>query len=140
MRFPLRVLVVDNSIEFIESAASFLALEPIVHMITYALSGADAMEKITIRNPDIVLVNWSLPDMSGLQLIQWVKALPKPPCVILLSLSDFPIYRSEAEQAGADGFIPKGEWSTRFVPVIREIFQVPSAIQDDSVMVYRRST
>ena len=125
MRSPLRVLIVDNSIEFVESAASLLALEPIVHLIASAQTGADAMDKITIRNPDIVLVNWSLPDLSGLQLTQIIKALPKPPSVVLLSLSDFPIYRSEAQQAGADGFIPKADWSTLFFPLIRELFHVP---------------
>src|SRR6476660_8269855 len=52
----LHVLLVDDSLEFLEAAAQFLAAQPEITIVGCATSGAMALEKVAALKPDLVLM------------------------------------------------------------------------------------
>jgi DNA-binding NarL/FixJ family response regulator len=123
---PIRVLLVDDSADFLNSAESFLSLHPAVEVIGCALSGRDALEKIPRLAPDLVLMDWLMPEMNGLEVTRQIKARPDAPRVVILTMYDAPKYRAAARAVGTDGFISKADFGTLLLPVIRALF--PSRI------------
>ena len=116
--FPLRVLIVDSNIGFLESAAHLLQLQPCVQFVSYAVSASDALDQVPLFNPNLVLVSWNLVDSTGLLLTQTLKQGPHPPRVVILSLIDLPIYHTVAKQAGADALICTIDWSDQLFKLL----------------------
>ena len=106
----LRVLLVDNNIEFLELAAQHLAADPTIEVVGSAMSGREALEQVSNLSPDVVLVDLAMPGMNGLELTRRLKALPHPPCVIIVTLYDEPEYRAAALAAQADAFVAKADF------------------------------
>ncbi len=79
--------------------------------------GSQALEKVTALEPELVLMDWRMPIMDGLEATRHLKARPNPPVVILIPLEDDPVLRAAARAAGADGFIGKKELPTK-LPVL----------------------
>ena len=125
----IRILLVDDSIHFIESARRFLSEELGVSVVGSALSGLEAVEKVAQLNPDLVLMDVSMPGMDGLEATQQIKARPKPPVVFILTLYDTPKYRDAAHRAGADGFIPKADFGEKLLPLIYSIFPKTARVE-----------
>ena len=118
----IRILLVDDSLPFIESAGRFLSNELGVEVVGKAISGLDALAQVTKVAPDLVLMDVSMPGMDGLEATQQLKARPDAPTIIILTLYDTPKYRDAAKKAGADGFIPKADFGEKLVPLIQTLF------------------
>lgn len=118
----LRILLVDDNPEFLESAARFLSATPFINIVGCACSGEEALDIIAHIQPDLLLVDISMPGMNGLETTQQIKDLPDPPRVIVMTLLDDPEYRAAASDAGADSFIAKSAFSTAVLPLIESLF------------------
>jgi CheY-like chemotaxis protein len=122
---PIRVLLVDDSAEFLESAARFLATDSILAMVGRALSGLEALEQIELLRPDLVLVDLMMPEMNGLELTGRVKSRPHPPLVIIVTLYAITEYSMAAETALADGWVAKSTFGAELLPLIHTLFARP---------------
>jgi DNA-binding NarL/FixJ family response regulator len=118
----IRTLLVDDSSEFLEAAQRFLATETKVEIIGQAHSGQDAVKAATRLEPDLILMDLSMPGMNGLDATRQIKALPDPPKVIILTIYDNPEYRTAAQAVQADGFVTKSEFGSELLPLIQEIY------------------
>jgi DNA-binding NarL/FixJ family response regulator len=123
---PIRVLLVDDSAEFLDSAARFLATDPAITVAGRAQSGAEAIEQIAALAPDLVLVDITMPELSGLQMTSLVKSRPNAPRVIVLTLYDVAEYAVASQAVHADGYVAKVELSTSLLPMIHTLFDRPS--------------
>jgi len=103
----LRILLVDDSRFFRESAADLLATFENVEVIAQAASATEAFEEITRAQPDLVIMDISMPHMSGLEATARIKTRPNAPAVMLVTLHGGNEFRAAAEAAGADRFVPK---------------------------------
>jgi two-component system chemotaxis response regulator CheY len=110
---PLRLLLVDDSPLFLDSAVQLLSRDPEIEIVGRAFSGEEALTRVAALQPDLVLMDIAMPGMGGLEATRQIKALPKPPRVVILTLYDNPEYRAAAERAGADGFICKSDFDAR---------------------------
>ena len=119
---PIRILLVDDSPEFLESAAGYLANQPDLRVVGRALSGPAALEQAAVLRPDLVLMDIALPGMNGLEAARQIKAWPAPPRIIILTLHDNPEYRSAAAAVRADGFVAKSDFGVQLLPVVRALF------------------
>ena len=124
-RPPLRILLVDDSWAFLGSAEHFLSMEPGLQIIGCVSSGQEAIEQIALLKPDLVLMDVAMPDMNGLTAARKIKALPRGPRLVLMSVHDYPAYRTEAERVGADGFLGKADFGRQLVPLICRMFNRP---------------
>jgi DNA-binding NarL/FixJ family response regulator len=85
-----------------------------------AETGTQALTALATLSPTVVLVDLSLPDMSGLDLIRELRAQQPQLAILVISGHQAARYRQQAEQAGADVYIDKLDAHTMLVPQIRE--------------------
>ena len=121
----VRTLLVDDSPEFLGAAARFLATDPEIEIVGYALSARKAIEEVARLQPDLVLMDVAMPEMNGFVATRQLKERPNPPRVIVLTLYDNDEYRAQAQSAGADGFVAKSEFGTQLLPLIHTLYQPP---------------
>jgi DNA-binding NarL/FixJ family response regulator len=117
-----RILLVDDHAEFLEAAAEALAQEPDIEVVGTATTGEEALREAERLHPDVVLLDWSLPDMSGPKALQALKSRPDGPRVIMLTGHYQASYRAAAAQLGADGFVSKADFDAQLVDQIRQLF------------------
>lgn len=132
MTVPVRILLVDDSPEFLESAARFLSADSQVEVVGCALSGREALEQVALLQPDLVLMDLALPDMHGLEATRHIKVQAGAPHVVILTLYDNPEYRTAAKAVGADGFVAKSEFGTQLLPLLHRLCNdgAPTAPQE----------
>jgi DNA-binding NarL/FixJ family response regulator len=107
----IRLFLVDDNLDFLDSVTRFLSTDPRFEIAGRALNGLDAVHMIPLLQPDVVLMDWAMPGMSGLEATREIKALPNPPRVVILTLYDNAEYRAAAASARADGFVAKSDLS-----------------------------
>jgi CheY-like chemotaxis protein len=122
----IRTLLVDDNPDFLASAAAYLATEPALEVVGHALSGQEALDQTVQLRPDLVLMDWTMPGMTGLEATQRLKEQPEAPRIVLLTLNDTPEHRGAAVAARADGFLSKLAFGTSLLPLIRALFARPS--------------
>jgi len=118
----IRVLLVDDSSEFLRHAGAFLMELPAVDLVGWAYLGPEALDLVRTMDVDLLVLDVSLPGMSGLEVTRRVKAMEAPPRVVLVTLYDEPAYRTAAEEAGADGYVTKKDLVARLPGLIEELF------------------
>jgi DNA-binding NarL/FixJ family response regulator len=109
----MRVLLVDDNPEFLKAAERILTRTPHLEVVGRASSGEEAVDQTRALNPELVLINWTLPGMNGLEATRRITAQPDPPRVLILSPQDYPEYRLAAKEAGAEGFISQAEFGQK---------------------------
>lgn len=118
----IRILIADDSSDFAESATQFLSADPNLQIVGRATSGQEALTKVSEVKPDLVLMDWAMPEMPGPVAMRRIKSDPKAPRVIILTMYDLPEYRTIAKLAHADGFVSKSDFGEKLVPLIYELF------------------
>ena len=119
----MRVLVVDDSAGVLRAVAGFLETLPEVEVVGQALSGDDGFRMAKELRPDLVLVDWMMPGMNGLDTARALKALPEAPKVVLVSLLNGPECIADAQAAGADAFLFKGELTEQLPGLLQGLFE-----------------
>jgi two-component system, chemotaxis family, chemotaxis protein CheY len=117
----IRTFLVDDSADFLESAAQFLAADPKIEIVGRSLSGSDAVARVAALRPDLVIMDLAMPGVNGLEATKAIKAQARSPRVIILTLYDAPEYREAATAVGADGFLPKSEFGEQLVDLIHQL-------------------
>ena len=123
---PIRILLVDDNTEFLESAAHFLAAVPETVVVGWARSGREAIRRLDDLHPDLILMDLVMPGMDGLEATRRIKAQPAPPRVVILTLFDGAEYRTAILEAHADGVLAKSEFGSRLLPLIHDLFDAPA--------------
>jgi DNA-binding NarL/FixJ family response regulator len=70
----------------------------------------EALEEIPKFNPELVLVDISLPGMDGIELIRRVVKKCKTICVLVVTAHDIEFYQDKAIEAGAHGIVSKTDF------------------------------
>ena len=120
-----RILLADDNPEFLETLTRYLAGEPSLEIIGYALTGRDAIEDVARLHPDIVLMDICMPGLDGLEATWQIKLSPVAPIVILMMRHDWPGYRAQALAVGADWCLPRAEIETQLLPFLRGLSSLP---------------
>ena len=118
---PVRILLVDDSPEFLEASERFLSPNPKIIIVGKAVSGKDALRLVEETKPDLVLLDIAMPGMNGLEAAREIKNRTHPPLVVMLTLYDNPEYRTAAGDIRVDGFIPKSDFGTALLPMIQAL-------------------
>lgn len=119
---PVRVLLVDDSPPVLDALAAFLMESTGMDVVETVTSGEYALERTRKLQPDLVLMDLSMPGMGGLEATRRIKTWRDAPRVVALSLHDHPAYRDAARTAGCDGFVSKSEIGDQLMPVIENLF------------------
>ncbi len=131
----IRTLLIDDSSSFLGAAAGFLSGHPRMEVVGRASSGVEALQMIPTLHPDLILVDFQMPGMNGLEVTAKVKAMANAPSVIMLSLFDSNGIGALARKAGADGFVAKGNFVAELMPLILTLFDAQPAPAAESAAV-----
>ncbi|WP_160164693.1 response regulator transcription factor [Pedosphaera parvula] len=118
----LKLLLVDDSPDFLSVASNFLSPHPNLQIVGLADSGVTALSLVQERSPDLVLMDFSMPGMNGLEATRKLKSLIEAPQIILISLHEGFVFSDSAHKAGADAFLTKSEFGERLLDVIGKLF------------------
>lgn len=98
----------------------------------------DALAKLADARPDLVLVDLSLRNGHGLDLIEKIRARDKRPRILVLSMHDDLLYAERALRCGASGYVNKQEPPERLVEAIREVLRGQICVSDEVADVLLR--
>ena len=106
----LKVLIVDDHPTFRSFARELLESEGF-EVIGEAADGTSAVELAIALRPELILLDVQLPDISGFEVAERLRAEGVPAPVVLTSSRDATSYGDQVASSGAVGFIPKAELS-----------------------------
>jgi PAS domain S-box-containing protein len=103
----LRILVVDDYIDGLESLALLLQIEG--HEVETADCGLKALEKAQTFQPQVVLLDIGLPDLSGYEVAERLRELPETRTAFLIAISGYggTEYLEQSKFAGFDAYLLK---------------------------------
>ena len=103
----IKVLIADDHRDFRRVVHDFLDHLPNVSVVGEAVNGDDAITKVEKLFPDVVLMDISMPLMNGIEATRVIKERWPGTKVLIATTHDDPMYRKQALEARADGFILK---------------------------------
>ena len=115
------VFVVDDHPLVRDSLAMLINQQDDMRVCGEAEDMASALRGFVQTAPDIAIVDLSLKEGSGLDLIKHLKARAPAVQVVVLSMHDEKLYAERCIRAGARGYVMKRESSKRIVAAIREV-------------------
>lgn len=116
-----RVLLVEDHPIVRQGLTELIDQEADLSVCAVAESVPEALQAIAAEHPDIAVVDLSLHDTSGLELIKDIKAQGSPTPILVLSMHDETLYAERALRAGARGYIMKEEATERVMTAIRKV-------------------
>ena len=116
---PTRILIVDDHATVRHGLAQLISYEPDLEVCGEAESVSEAITVTEKTHPDVSLIDISLGEDSGFELIRMMKALDNPLKMIVVSVHDEARFVDVARQAGAVGFVSKQQAPSDIVYAIR---------------------
>jgi two-component system nitrate/nitrite response regulator NarL len=114
----IRILLVDDHPIVLSGLRSSLSSHPQFKIVGEASDGAEAIHKATEKNPDVVLMDITLPGLSGIEATRVLrKEVPKAK-VLALTMHDNKEYVLEIIRAGAKGYVLKGTSPSELIQAI----------------------
>lgn len=102
-----RVVVVDDDEYLRLLVFALLSSDPQFQLVGQALDGHQAVEAVKDHRPDLVLLDWQLPGVDGLEALPQIRQLAPGALIVMMSGSIDVRLEAWAIQAGADHFYPK---------------------------------
>ena len=109
---PLRILVADDHKDFRKVVSDYLNRLPNIVVVGEASDGVDVIDKMELLDPDVVLMDITMPRRNGLEATRIIKHRWPLKKVVIATMHESELYRAEAKEANADGFIVKSSLRT----------------------------
>jgi DNA-binding NarL/FixJ family response regulator len=118
-----RILIVDDHPLMRKGLALTLSSESDLDVVGQAADAEEALSVIDKLEPDLVLIDISLPGMSGLELLKHLIALNPDLLALMVSRHDEALYAERAIRAGAKGYVMKLEAGDDIVQAVRHVLR-----------------
>ena len=116
-----RLLLVDDSAYFLDSLRNYIGVFPQLAVAGTAPSGEQAIALNNLLAPDVIVMDVQMPGIGGLAATRMIKALPRAPKVLVLTLHEQEEVRRAAFDAGADFFIVKDRLHDEFPAIVAQL-------------------
>src|SRR5579884_3258160 len=116
-----RVLIVDDHPMTREGLVHLIDREPDLIVAWQAENAAQAMQIVVHEKPDLTLMDITLPDKGGIDLIKDLKAICPTLPILVISMHDESLYAERALRAGARGYITKQAGGAKLMEAIRHV-------------------
>ncbi|GAB6151493.1 response regulator transcription factor [Desulfosporosinus burensis] len=126
-----RVLLVDDHTILRTGLRMFFNSQEDIVVIGEAVCGEEALEKVQLHQPDVVILDISMPGMNGIEAITRIKQLTPDVGILMLTMHEAEEYLQQTMQAGASGYVLKKAADSELLEAVRtvarkEIFLPPA--------------
>jgi DNA-binding NarL/FixJ family response regulator len=125
-----KVIIVDDHPVVRHGLEQIISQDENLEVCAKAEDAKSAFEAIKKHRPEIAIIDISLKDISGIELIKWVKGLDFKVAMLVISVHDESIYAERALKAGAHGYLMKQESPDKIIQAIRQILKGEIYISD----------
>lgn len=115
---PQRILLADDHQMFLEGLERLLGKD--FEIVGTAQSGPELVTLASECNPDLIITDWSMPDLCGLDAVKEIRKSGLDPKCIILTMHEDPTYASEAIESGVHGYVLKRAATSELVSAIEE--------------------
>jgi two-component system OmpR family response regulator len=100
-----RILVVDDEPSIVDAVATALRYEG--YEVVEAATGRDALEAVIRHEPDLVVLDWMLPDIEGIEVGRRLRERGLKTAILFLTAKDATENKVDALRAGGDDYVTK---------------------------------
>jgi two-component system response regulator DesR len=119
VRGPIRVLLVEDNQVFREALELLLALRDDIEVVASVGAGHDAVPAVREHRPDVVVMDYRLPGLDGVQATKAVREAVPNVAVVCLTASANPREMDALREAGAVACLSKDQELDQIVEAIR---------------------
>ena len=127
---PIRVLVADDSPTALRSICDYLEFAGGFEIVGTASDGMNAVQLTTVKKPDLVLLDLSMPRVNGLEAAKQIRLSSPDLRVIIFSELKGLSLADECRRNGADSFVHKSQLPEGLLLEIRRLFVSPGSKPD----------
>jgi DNA-binding NarL/FixJ family response regulator len=117
----ITVFLVDDHNIIRKGLRAILESEPDIEVVGECREGRRALNRVEVLQPDIVMMDISMPDMNGLAATQRICDMGLDTKVIILTMHSTMTYVRQALQSGAQGFLLKETAGVEVVEAMRKV-------------------
>ena len=127
----IRVLIADDHDLIRQALRTVISNEPDMEVVGEAADGAQAVAMATRLNPDVVVMDIEMPNMSGVEATRQIKEVLPSAIIIVLTVHDSNEYILRILEAGATGYLTKTVISKDIPAAIRSALKGESILSED---------
>ena len=117
---PPIILIVEDHEPVRTSLYAWLSVSFPDHEVVATGSGEEAAAMSESISPDVVVMDISLPGISGIEAARLIKNRSHESHIIILTIHEEEAYRADAASAGASAFVPKRLMQRQLLPTIQK--------------------
>ena len=117
----ITTLIADDQALVRGGLRAMLEVRDGITVVGEAANGAEAVEQVRLRGPDVVLMDIRMPVLDGIEATRRLVAGANPPRILILTTFDADEYVYEAMRAGAAGFLVKDTPPAKLAEGIRTV-------------------
>jgi len=118
---PSTILIADDHDIIREGIKNVLSKNPLYKVAGEAVDGEDTLEKVEKLKPDILLLDISMPKISGLEIITQVYRRSPGTKILIVTLHKANTYIMKALQLGVRGYLSKENTAEDLIPALRKV-------------------
>lgn len=116
-----RIFIAEDHTILRDGLRSILATNPDFEVVGEAEDGREAIRGVEVNNPDLIILDLSMPRMSGMEAIKEIKKVSPETRILVLTIHKAEEYILPVLKAGADGYILKYDTQDEFMMAIKSI-------------------
>lgn len=115
---PVKILIADDNDVLRNSLRAFLESHPGWTVCGEAFDGRDAVEKAAALEPDVILLDVSMPNLDGFEAARRIRANQPKAQIIFVTQHDSNELAVQAAEAGVRGYISKSKIIRQLIPAV----------------------
>ena len=129
----IRVMIVDDHRVLAELLSAALSMSGQVAVVESVATAADAIDRVGVVQPDVVILDYDLPDADGVSAVASIKAACSTCRVLMLTSYTDPAILGDALAAGCDGYVTKRNGATEILAAVVAVASDQMPVSPDMV-------
>ncbi len=125
------ILLVDDHKIVLEGTKGLLSQLDLYNVKAVAATGKQALAQLTAHDFDILVTDYQLPDLTGLELVKAAKAAQPEIKVIVLSMHDDPAIVKELLAEGVNGYVLKNDTADQLLRALDKVTDGKRFLSDE---------
>ncbi|MGD9580780.1 MAG: response regulator [Vampirovibrionia bacterium] len=127
----ITVIVADDHSVVRQGTKAMLEEDPDIEVVAEACNGSEAIKQVNLKKPDILLLDISMPEMNGLDVLKKIKEKDYSQKVVIFTAYPDLQYVKAAIQENVDGYLTKNIDSKNLIASIKKIIDGERVVSQD---------